>query len=209
MRKLKNRLLTSLLIVSLLVSAIPFNAFASKVSTFETYVSKELGVTLERIVDGNKVTVNVKSPDGTLIHTLMDYNEKTYLDGAVISGSNNSKKIGFDVEELKADLKTASASSSISWGSWQTSTVAKDVKTGGLSTALVAALIAWCPLGVIATIAAVVAGSYDTLTIKVKMRYGEDDEYLYYQRYTYFYGDGNLIRIPENPVYDTGKEPLN
>lgn len=163
--------------------------------------------------DGSKVIVNVKSPDGTLIHTLMDYNGKTYLDGVVISGSNNSKKIGLDVDELKADLKTVAASSSISWGSWQASTVAKDVKTGGLSTALVAALIVlyarWCPLGVIATIAAVIAGSYDTLTIKVKMRYGEDDEYLYYQRYTYFYGDGNLIKIPENPVYDTGKEPLN
>ncbi|WP_313340436.1 hypothetical protein [Sedimentibacter sp.] len=51
---------------------------------------------------------------------------------------------------------------------------------------------------------------YNEVKIKVSIRYGEDDEFLHYQRYTYFYGDGVLITGAgiENPFYDTGKSPL-
>ncbi|MCR4431231.1 MAG: hypothetical protein NUV45_09470 [Tepidanaerobacteraceae bacterium] len=127
MRKLKKKLLTSLVIVSLIISCIPFNSFASEISTKETYASKELGVIFERIVKEDKVTVNIKSPDGTIIHTLIDYAGKTYLDGNVISGNNHRNINELDVDALKAAL---TSSSSIDWGPWQTSTIAT-IKTGG------------------------------------------------------------------------------
>lgn len=209
MKKFKKKLLTSLVITILIISFIPINSFASGSLSIETYTSKQLGVTFERIVEEDKVIVNIKSPDGVIIHTLMDYAEKIYLDGNVISTNdhNNFNKLNIDV--LKADL---TSNDDINWGSWRLNTITT-IETGGYSTAIIAGLIAlyagWCPLGAIAAIASITAGMYDELEIKVMIRYGTDDEYEYYQRYTYFYGDGTLISIPENPVYDSGKKFLD
>lgn len=208
MRRLRKKLLTSFVIVSLIVCCIPFNLFASEIPTKEIYASKELCVIFERIVEENKVTVNIKSPDGAIVHTLNNYAGKTYLDGKVIYGNDYSNVNELDVNDLKAGL---TSSSSIDWGPWQSNTVAT-IKTGGYSTAVITGLIAlyvgWCPLGVISSIASTTAANYEELKIKIKIRYGSDNEYFHYQRYTYFYGDGALINIPGNPFYDTGKEPL-
>ncbi|EPZ61863.1 hypothetical protein H477_5911 [[Clostridium] sordellii ATCC 9714] len=50
------------------------------------------------------------------------------------------------------------------------------------------------PVGGIAVVAAAVAGKYDKLTIKYKIRYGSDGRYNHYERVTTFYGDGKYIK---------------
>jgi len=82
------------------------------------------------------------------------------------------------------------------WSNWES----VEVYTGGKPVAGVEALIAlnagWTPIGVAATVAMMVSGNYDYLTIKYRIRYGEDPEtkYVYYQRETKFYGDGKLLK---------------
>lgn len=209
MKKYKKRFVASLVIICLMISYAPLNVFANDITDKEIYVSKELGVTFERTIEKDKIIVNIKSSDGSLLHKLMNYDGDTYLDGEIISSNIVSEINDFEIN--KTYLESNLGSKDISWGPWQTNTIAT-IQTGGLTTVIIAGLIAlyagWCPLGVISAIASFTAGKYDELKIKVSIRYGSDDIYYYYQRYTYFYGDGELIPSPVNPSYDTGKEYL-
>lgn len=210
MKAIKSKLLACILAFTMFLGCIPSNVYASVNSTVETYEVKEFGVVYEKIIMEDKTIMNIKSLDGVIIHTLMDYNGSTYLDGDVISVNKNNCVNIPDVlpaPPLKSDT--------ISWGSWQTNTIAT-IDTGGLPAAIIYGLIAlyagWCGIGIISSVAAATAGTYDELEIKVKMRYGTDDKYLHYQRYTYFYGDGKLIPdlgLNVNPFYDTGKTSLD
>jgi hypothetical protein len=196
------RKLVILLTAFLIVSTLPLNVYAVQgdfSNSKEIYTDENLNFTLERVIDSGKVTVFVKSPDRSTQHTIINDNGKLYLDGKEI---NNNLANNLYSKSLNLDT-----SSSISWGPWQTSY--QTIDTGGLSTAVIAAIIAaaapWVPVRVVAAVASAVAGKYDTLGIKIQIRYGSDDQYYYYERYTDFYGDGEHIY---GPFYDTGKEPL-
>jgi len=199
---MKRKFLVILLTACLFVTTLPLNIYADQgglSNSKEFYTDENLNFTLERIIDNGKVTVFVKSPDGSIQHTLINDNGKVYLDGKVID-----KNL---INNLYSKSSNLYKSSSISWGPWQSSY--QTINTGGLGTAIIAGLIAvycpYVPITVIAVIAAAVAGKYDTVGINIRIRYGSDDEYYYYERYTDFYGDGEHIY---GPFYDTGKEPL-
>ena len=125
-----------------------------------------------------------------------------YLNGAFLC--NDTKN--YDVTPVDSTfIIPAVSANSITWGSW------KDgepiiIKTGGLKTSVIAGLIAlkvgWCTAGVASAVAAAVAGKYDVLKVTTKIRYGKDKTYSYYERKTWFYGDGKLIH---GPVKSTGK----
>ncbi len=131
-----------------------------------------------------------------------------YLDGELFSNKvvmldleNSLQKPAIDPPLISVNATT--------WGSWQNGETIT-INTGGLTTAVICGLIAlkvgWCPVGVVSAVAAAVAGKYDVLKIKCKIRYGYDSTYSYYERQTRFYGDGKLIY---GPYTDKGKTPLN
>lgn len=207
MRKIKRKVLSCLLIICLSLTCIPFNAFAEEVKSTETFTVKELGVIYERTIENDKIIVNILSLDGKVLHTIEKIGEYGYLDGELVYQENsNIDKFGIN------SLMTTTKSKSVDWGSWSSKTEIADFKTGGLTTVIIAGfIVAYAPqvsLTVAGIIAGAAAGMYKKITIKVKIRYGSDDEYQYYERYTYFYGDGELITLPENPFFDSGKKHL-
>ncbi|NYB74114.1 hypothetical protein HZF24_08155 [Sedimentibacter hydroxybenzoicus DSM 7310] len=109
MKKTKRKLITYLLVVSLVLSFIPFNAFASEKLVSETYVSEELGLVLDRIV------AHVKSLDGKVIHPAMEYNGQPFLDEGVIADVNPIINNELDVSKIKGSLSTKS---SVTWEPW-------------------------------------------------------------------------------------------
>ncbi|CEJ75511.1 Uncharacterised protein [[Clostridium] sordellii] len=161
----------------------------------ESYTDESLGAIYDKVVDGNKTTITIKSLDGKVLNTLTDINNEIYLDGKKIS-VDSSENYKSNDNSLEKDFEINSSRAAIRWGKWQYNTMY--IKTGGLATATIAGLIAlkagWTPVGGIAVVAAAVAGKYDKLTIKYKIRYGSDGRYNHYERVTTFYGDGKYIK---------------
>lgn len=158
----------------------------------ESYTDKNLGVIYDKVVDGDKTTITIKSLDGKVLNTLEDIDNEVYLDGKKISvtSSENYKINDNSLEKSEIDTKAT-----VKWGKWQSNTMY--INTGGLGTATIGGLIAlkapWAPVKVAATVAAAVAGKYDQIKIYYKIRYGSDGKYNYYERETTFYGDGKYI----------------
>jgi len=152
------------------------------------------------------VTVFVKALDGTIQNTLINDNGKVYLDGKVLN-NNLTNNLYSKSSNLYYGSSLYNTTESITWGPWQSSY--QEIETGGLATVIIAGLIVaycpWVPLKTASIIAGAVASKYDTLGIDIQIRYGNDGEYYYYERYTDFYGDGTHVY---GPFYDTGKEPL-
>ena len=161
----------------------------------ESYTDESLGAIYDKVVDGNKTTITIKSLDGKVLNTLTDINNEIYLDGKKIS-VDSSENYKSNDNSLEKDFEINSSRAAVRWGKWQYNTIY--IKTGGLATATIAGLIAlkagWTPVGGIAVVAAAVAGKYDKLTIKYKIRYGSDGRYNHYERVTTFYGDGKYIK---------------
>ncbi len=83
--------------------------------------------------------------------------------------------------------------SGVTWGPWS-AWQSEDIPTGGLSVAVICGLIAsYAPWLTIPAIAAIVAGKYDTITLKFRMRWGEKGNYEYYERQTKIYADGKQV----------------
>ncbi|MTI48891.1 MAG: hypothetical protein FH761_13685 [Firmicutes bacterium] len=205
----KKELLAILLIACLIITAFPLNIFATEEyfsSDKEVYTDEELGFTLERNIDDDKITVFVKTLKGVIQNTIVNDNGKIYLDGNELN-NNFIDNLSSKSSNLDHSSSLYSTTESIDWGSWHYSS--DEISTGGLSTAIIAGIIAatapWVGITIIGVIAAAVAGKYDTIQIEWQIRYGDDDEFFYYERYTDFYGDGTHIG---GPYYDTGKEPL-
>lgn len=167
----------------------------------ESYTDENLGVIYDKVVDGNKTTMTIKSLDGNVLNILEDIDNETYIDGKKISIISSESYESNDNSLEKFEINTSRAA--VKWGKWQYNTMY--INTGGLGTASIAGLIAlkagWTPVGAAAVIAAAVAGKYDKLKISYKIRYGSDGRYNHYERVTTFYGDGKFIKS----VSDKGK----
>ncbi|WP_313346356.1 hypothetical protein [Sedimentibacter sp.] len=203
MKKIK-RFLTFLLTICL-ICLFPINVYAAQVdlsNNIEIYADKLLeDYTFERVIGNGSVTVFIKSMDGTVQHILINNNGNIYLDGELINNRIINNAYAYDENSLSNTIE------SITWGPWQSSY--QEIETGGLTTVIIAGLILlfapWISVKVAAVIAGAVAGKYDIVGIDIEIRYGTDDEYLHYQRYTDFYGDGEHVY---GPYYDTGKTAL-
>ncbi|EGT4846828.1 TPA: hypothetical protein ACXDUQ_003363 [Clostridioides difficile] len=169
------------------------NKYYTSEKSTESYTDKNLGVIYDRVVDGDKTTVTIKSLDGNVLNTLEDIDNEVYLDGKKISVTSSENYKSNDNSLEKSEINTFKAT--VKWGKWQSNTMY--INTGGLGTATIGGLIAlkapWAPVKVAATVAAAVAGKYDKIKIYYKIRYGSDGKYNYYERETTFYGDGKYV----------------
>ena len=194
----------SFLLAICLISLMQLNVYASDLSSNKQTVEGErLGdYTFERIFENGKVLAYVKALDGTILHKAINENGKVFLDGELI----NTEKI--ITTNLYENSPLEFILSSIEWGSWNYSYESVDVT--GLEAKAIAAIFLvyfhWAGISIIYDLASIVAGQYDTVDFEFKIRYGTDDEYLYYQRYTTIYGDGTRLF---GPHYDNGKKYLD
>lgn len=145
-----------------------------------------------------------KSFDGKEEHTAINENGKLYLDGELINNELIST-----LTNIFPHNKDVSLQSTITWTEWQD--FDEEIKTGGKTAAAIGVLlIAACPwagVKVILGVVGIIQSSYSTVNIKGRLRYGNDGEYYYYERYTNFYGNGEDALFDED-LFDTGKEPL-
>lgn len=167
----------------------------------DTYSSVELGGTLTRTIEDTRIIVTWVSFDATETYTLIREGENIYLNGELFD------KINIVASPYESTNISDRASSNIKWGTWQT--FSQQIDTGGVPTILVASLIAltapWWSIKFIATAVASVASS-EFYTVSGKMRYGHDDVYSYYERYTSLQSDSGKYLITDS--FDTGKEYL-
>ena len=172
-------------------------------NSYETWYSEELGGTLVRSFDDNVVTVKwipISGESDAITITNLNADVSRLVSKSAITDFATMKN---------PSLLTPSASNSVRWGSWQS--FSTQVNTGGLPVALVAGVIAavapGIPLKVIASAIATVAGYSSYYTISGKIRYGSDNKYQYYERYTTILDqNGNSFGIKN--FYDSGKTRL-
>lgn len=212
------------LVFCLSITYLPISSFAEQNVNREFLTVVDLGVTYERIIKDGTVTVIARSLDGDIINTIKNIDGKVYLDNKLIFKSNELNIDQHLMNDLITDIDATdnklsigsfapdkSTLRSINWGPWNNSSLGT-IKTGGFGAAVIAGFIlVLCPyvgIQLIAVVAGAAAGMYEEIEVKVKIRYGVDGQYQYYERYTYFYGDGELITVPGNPFFDTGKTPL-
>ena len=192
--------LTFLLIFSL-VFIQPLSCFGESTGVTEIYIGK--GFTIKRTIDGDSVFAETTDKDGnTYIASYID--GVLRLDDEIIMVSTNMDFLS-SKSEFDFDSTDYMVMSDVVWGSWSTSS--ETIQTGGKSTYAIATLISvvcpWVGFSLLLDVAAQIAYNYDSIVIKWKMRYGEDNTYIYYQRYTSIYGNGTLIG---GPWYDSRKK---
>jgi len=200
-------MLTIALVCATLTSTV-FAAEKDILSSREIYTDKNLGAIFERIIDDKQVTVLIKSIDGSIEHTLVRNGDTATLDGEILDEQicNSVTKFAGSMNYFTSPALLR-APAAVNWEAWQTSS--ETINTGGLATVAIAGLIMlfspWIGLSVAAVLAGSIAGKYDTVKIRWKMRYGTDNKYLYYERVTDFYGDGKHFA---GPYKDRGKTAL-
>ena len=157
---------------------------------------------MKRENSSEKTIVYVKGKDGAILHTIVNYNGAIFVDNIKLCETGYIRQ-SLNINEFAT--ANSGRSGTIKWEAWQ-DMATQEIETGGLTSAVIAGVIAaaapWVGVRVAASVAAAVAGKYDTVTISGKIRYGGDqDDIGYYERKTYFYGDGKLIK---RPVTDSG-----
>lgn len=171
----------------------------------EVYYSEEFGGTFSRSIEGDVVTVrwipeNSDEDGFTLVNNngVVTLDEDRFL---TLDSFNNVNSVDLSQSDM------LSTTANITWGKWQT--FSERVETGGVPTVVVAGVIAtvapWLSVKVIASVVAGVASS-EYYTVSGKIRYGSDDTYYYYERYTSLQTDTGKYLIKD--TFDTGKEPL-
>lgn len=170
----------------------------------QLYIDENSNIKYEQFEYNGKTVMLIKSLTGEVLNTIEEYNNSIYVDGVKIEmGVINE----FDYNNIPKNYEFNNYSrSSISWGKWQKCETIK-IKTGGLTTAVIAGLIAlktgWNPLGAAATVASLVAGKYEAIEIKGEIRYGssENGKYTHYERKSHVYGDGKFVKT----ITESGK----
>lgn len=207
--------LCSLMLILIMVAVYSAPAFATTGSVVDdldsdNYIAGEVNAKYERNVsETGIVTVTVKSlEDDSTLAVVQNINGEIYLDGTMVYEIpvTTSNSMHFENER---SLLEPFASSTITWANWSTwQTVLDEYPTGGISMAIlygvVAAVCPWVGFSAISGALGVIAGSYDYITIKMRIRYGNDGKMFYYERQTRFYGDSVL----EFTFADKGSEPL-
>lgn len=170
----------------------------------QLYSDENSNIKYEQFEYNGKTVMLIKSLTGEVLNTIEEYNNSIYVDGVKIEmGVINE----FDYKNIPKNYEFNNYSrASISWGKWQKCETIK-IKTGGLTTAVIAGLIAlktgWNPLGAAATVASLVAGKYESIEIKGEIRYGssENGKYTHYERKSHVYGDGKFVKT----ITESGK----
>lgn len=135
------------------------------------------------------------SPSGVVNVVVKDSNDEI-----VLTLQNDAMARADGQELLSADAVTVSGTSPYGehWGPWHEGS--QTVKTGGMTTAIIAGIIAaaapWVTVRICASIAATVAAKYETVGIETKTRYRTEGAMTCYERLTTFYGDGVYISGP-------------
>ena len=202
MKKMLSLILAVAMIIPMGVIGVAAEAPDLDEKANEVYYSEEFGGTFSRSIEGDVVTVRWipenSNEDG---FTLVNNNGVVTLNGdrfLTLDGFSN-------VDLSQSDM--LSTTSNITWGKWQT--FSDRVETGGIPTIVVAGVIAaaapWLSVKIIASVVAGVASS-EYYTVSGKIRYGSDDTYYYYERYTSLQTDTGTYLIKDS--FDTGKEPL-
>lgn len=141
----------------------------------------------------------VESLDGEIQHVV------TNIDGIVRLDGEFLHRIA-EEEVFKMPLALEQRAT-ITWGPWQSSS--DTIRTGGLATVTIAAVIVatcpWVPAKGAAAAAGVIANAYESIEIRWKIRYGNDGTYQHYERETSFYGNGKRLY---GPLKDKGKTRL-
>lgn len=197
---MKKKLLSLLLITCLLVSSMPLAVFAENSNVFKESTSiiiDEEKYIFERTINDEIVTAVLKTMEGKIVESAIANHQTQEI--AITNGNT----MGFD-----AAFDSISAKSSIDWGKWSTNEEVATIKgkTAAGILVILAVLSPWVGATKCLTIAsALVSMGADELKVKIKIRYGTDDEYQYYERVTYFYGDGDYL----GSVSDSGKKFLD
>lgn len=207
MKKIGMKIISTLLIVCVVLGNVQMvRADILDTKPVEIYRNEEENYTLTRIIEGPKVTVIMKTLDGTIEHIAVNDNGNLYLDNRLIQEDiYNTSNLGENFNDKILNLSNAR---STSWGKWQY-TELDPIDVSGRSTKMTLFLLTtaapWLSARILSGIALRIADKYDEVQIEMRIRYREDDEYLYYQRDTWIYGDGELI---EGPLRDAGQEAL-
>ncbi len=118
----------------------------------------------------------------------------------VFTLENDAMTDKYGQELLSAERVVVSSSSPYgeNWGPWHEGS--QTFKTGGMTTAVIAATIAaaapWVAVRICAAVATTVASKYDSVGIVTKTRYRTEGAKTCYERLTTFYGDGAYISGP-------------
>lgn len=177
------------------------STYATIMNVADNYLETDNYI-LKRENSSEKTIVYVKGKDGAILHTIVNYNGAIFVDNIKLCETGYIRQ-SLNINEFAT--ANSGRSGTIKWEAWQ-DMATQEIETGGLTSAVIAGVIAaaapWVGVRVAASVAAAVAGKYDTVTISGKIRYGGDqDDIGYYERKTYFYGDGKLIK---GPVTDSG-----
>lgn len=174
----------------------------------QIYTDNNSNITYEQFEYNDKTIMLIKSLTGELLNTIEEYNNSTYVDGVKVEIEiNNEFECKNIAENYQFNNYSRQFRSAILWGKWQPYKAIK-IKTGGLTTASIAGLVAlklgFNPFGAAATVASLVAGKYETIEIKGEIRYGSSSNgrYVHYERKSHIYGDGKFIKT----ITDSGKK---
>lgn len=197
---MKKKLLSLLLISCLLVSSMPLTVFAAEDSNVLNEITSIVidgeNYIFERTIDDEIVTAVVRTIEGEIVESATANHQTQKI-------ATNGNVMSFD-----AAFDSISAKSTVDWGTWSTNDEVLNVKSKTLAGILVILAVAapWVAVTKVLTIGSALVGmGADEVRIKIKIRYGESDEYYHYERITYFYGDNEFI----TSFSDAGKTSLD
>lgn len=201
MKKVLSLILSFAFILSIGTISVSANANNTKDAAREECYLEEFGGTLVRYTEGSAVVVKwIPEAVDSEIVTIVNHDGVISIDNEILY-----TLVEADVPINHSPALTAATD--VSWGTWQT--FSERVNTGGVPVVIAAGIIAaaapWVAVRVIAAAIGGIASS-EYYTISGKLRYGSDDDYFYYQRYTSIQTDTGAYIIKD--FYDTGKEPL-
>lgn len=155
----------------------------------EVYIDEQGQFVLTKTQNEGVITVTYKSLIDEEQYTVVNNRGNLYLDGVLIGKGLSNAYVDNSVLNEK---KSLFATSSIKWGKWQN--FSERINTGGKKAGAISAALAaaapWVPIRLISGFALLVQSSYSYVTIAGKIRYGTEGDYLHYERYTNFYGNG-------------------
>lgn len=191
MKNVSMKLLSAILSLAIILTFVP-GAFAAQTSEL---ISKQIihfdewGFICERVetVTGD-VTVYVKDAVTNEIQDVVRrVNGHLYLNDTPLAFNVRNLYPSYEYADFAAPM---SSSSTVTWGSWSTWESVAIPVVGWTIAAIAGAVIRKAPwvgsfAGDIAELA--IADGLNSLSMKVRIRYGSDDTYSYYERETKFY----------------------
>ena len=203
------------IMVLMLVLCMFFNMFTVTSFALTTedetivYQNENLNGELTRTVKADGMIISEwRGADGEVACTILYPGGRLYADGklvGVLSVEQNRSSNEIGIYRLFA------LPNNINWGNW--TNFSEKIHTGGQPAAVITSMIGIvCPEGIPQLTADMITQiqlSYDYLELRGRIRYGTDETYSYFQRYSNLYGNGlTKEKIFPNEVYNEGRERL-